>query len=106
MEAVLGSFGVFLPFWAILGPFLGPFWAILAGRPLEDPRFPWRRTGLIPGWCGNGLPMVPKSIGVGLERFGAEWRRFWGGFFAAFMAIFGQNFRQMPMVKGRKRSPG
>ncbi len=63
-------------------PILGPSWA---GSALEDP---WRRTDLMPGWCGNGPIMVLKSIGVGLDRFGAEWRRFWSEF-GRFFSIWG-----------------
>ncbi len=35
--------------------------------------------------------MFLKSIGVGLDRFGAAWRRFWGEFwrFLPFWAMFG-----------------
>ncbi len=33
-------------------------------------------AGLVPGWCGNGQTLVPKSIGVGLDQVGGDWRRF------------------------------
>ncbi len=40
------------------------------------------------GWYGNGPTMVLKSIGVGLDRFGAEWRPFRGEFWRV-VVIFG-----------------
>ncbi len=60
------------------------------GKALEDHNFLEGRFG-----ARMGPTMLFKSIGVGLARFGADWRRFWGEFwrffyhFWSFLAIFG-----------------
>ncbi len=61
----------------------------------------------MPGWC-NGLILFVKSLGVGLDRFGADWRRLWGeswlGFrhFLPFLAIFRPKISvsEIPILKG------
>ncbi len=44
----------------------------------------------MPGWCGNGLMLFLKSLGVGLDRFGAAWRLCCGNFgdFLSFLPTF------------------
>ncbi len=44
----------------------------------------------MPGWCGNGPIMVLKSIGVGLDPFGAYCQS--GASFGGFLALFGPKF--------------
>ncbi|MCP4141555.1 MAG: hypothetical protein GY755_14940 [Chloroflexi bacterium] len=58
-----------------------PHTHILAGRP---------QLSVV--WSPDGAGLVQQcffmSIGVGLDRVGADWRRFWGEFWR-FLAIFG-----------------